>query len=142
MCTSLYFVFEFFLHRKCIQGLLSDRMVFLTTHSTKYYSTADRIIQLEAGSILAQGNLETLKNTLAFEEFVHEEPGKQDMKIVDDGEVWGCSGKFVECANLEKEEEDQKRGSVSLKVYLKYLLYGASPCILFAVPILYFSGAG
>ena len=99
----------------------------------------DRIVQLKEGRILAQGNFETLKTALSLIESVQ---GIEDGKIVDHSEVWGDTGKFLEGVNLGKEEEDRKRGMVSLKVYLSYLLYGASPFVVLAVLVMYFTGAG
>ena len=128
--------------RKCIQGLLSDRIVLLTTHATKYYSVADRIVLLEGGTIATQGNLETLKTTLPLTESVHDEPGIKDNEMVGNVELWGDTGKSIEGVNLEEEEEERKRGIVPLKVYLEYFLYGASPFILLLVPVVYFSGGG
>ena len=125
--------------------MLSDRIVLLTTHAANYYSKADRIVQLEGGSILAQGNFESLKTTLPLTRPDEDAPGiNDDRKAVDHDEIWGGTGtgKPVKSVDLEEDEEDRERGSVSFKVYLQYLLYGASPCILLAVPALYFSGAG
>ena len=100
---------------------------------------ADRIVQLEGGKIVAQGDFESLKATLSLMKTVLDEPG---IKNVNHGEVQGDTDKFVNGVNLEKQEEDKKRGIVPLKVYLEYLRYGASLFVLLAVPMLYFSGGG
>ena len=130
------------MHRNCIRGLLSDRIVLLTTQATKYYSLADRIVQLDRGTIAVQGDFETLKTKLPLTEPAPVELGVKDREIVDHDEVWSRTEKTMKCANMKEEEEDRKRGLVSLKVYLKYLLHGASPLILVFFLVVYFSGAG
>jgi ABC-type multidrug transport system ATPase subunit len=122
--------------------LLSDRIVLLTTHATKYYADAAHIVQLEGGTIVAQGSFEALKTTLPLKGSILDESCARGSKIVGQREVWSHDGKDVEGVNLQEEEEDRKSGSVSLKLYLEYLLHGASPFILVLVPVLYFSGAG
>ncbi len=97
---------------------------------------------MEGGTIVAQGSFEALKTTLPLKGSSFDEPSAKDNKIVGQREVWGHDGKFVEGVNLQEEEEDRKSGRISLKVYLEYLLHGASGFILFVVPMLYFSGAG
>ena len=82
---------------------------------------ADRIVQLEGARILDQGNFKTLETTLPSGELVHNEPSIQDIKKGNDGEIWKDAKEIGESANLEKEDEDRRRGSVSLKVYLKTL---------------------
>ena len=127
--------------RNCIQGLLSDRIVLLTTHATKYYPMADRIVQLgEGGVILTQGSYETFKTTLPLNVSLEDDTSPKDR--VDRRELWGDNEEFVEGVNLEKEEEERKSGTVSLKFYVEYLLHGASPFIALLVPVLYISGAG
>jgi hypothetical protein len=101
---------------------------------------ADRIVQLGEGGVIAfQGNFETLKNTLPLDGSVVDDTSPKDGKQRD---VWADNKESVEGVNLEQEEEDRKSGTVSLKVYLKYLLHGASPFIVLLVPMFYFSGAG
>ncbi len=97
---------------------------------------------MEGGTIVAQGSFEALKTTLPLESSSLDEPCAKDNKIVGQREVWGHDGKNEQGVNLEEEQEDRKSGSVSLKLYLEYLLHGASPFILLVVPVLYFSGAG
>ncbi len=121
---------------------MSDRIVLLTTHATKYYAEADHIVQLQGGTIVAQGSFEALKTTLPVKGSSLDESCAKDSKIDGQSEVWVHDGKDEQGVNLQEEEEDRKSGSVSLKLYLEYLLHGASPLILLVVPVLYFSGAG
>jgi hypothetical protein len=101
---------------------------------------ADRIVQLGEGGVIAfQGNFETFKTTLPLGESVADEAS---LKNGNQQEVWADNKKSVEGVNLEQEEEERRRGTVSLKVYLRYLLHGASPLIVLLVPVLYFSGVG
>jgi hypothetical protein len=97
---------------------------------------------LDRGTIAVQGDFETLKTKLPLTEPAPVELGVKDREIVDHDEVWGRTEKTMKCANMKEEEEDRKRGLVSLKVYLKYLLHGASPLILVFFLVVYFSGAG
>ena len=101
---------------------------------------ADRIVQLGEGGVIAfQGNFETFKTSLSLDESVEDDANLKNGK---QREVWADNKESVEGVNLQNEEETRERGTVSWKVYLKYLLHGASPFLLLLVPVLLFSGAG
>ena len=48
--------------KKCLLGLLADRIVLLTTRTSHYLREANYIVKLKRGVIVAQGNFVLMKN--------------------------------------------------------------------------------
>ena len=125
------------LRRQCIQGLLSDRIVLLTTHATKYCAVASHIVHLDGGRIVNQGTFEAVKSSLPIDE-----SNEKTSKSESQRNVWSDAGELMRGVSLKEEKEDRNFGSVSWKLCLDYFRNGASCLFLIIVPIIYFSGQG
>ena len=122
----------------CFSNFLKNKTVILVTHQIQYLYQADRILVLENGKLLADENMENLKNSnidlirnLGSEEIfddliaVNKEENFDDLTCPDDEE------------NLE---ETRTRGKISAGVYLGYFRAVRSwPLVIFVVLIEFFS---
>ena len=132
--------------KNCLRGLLADRIVLLTTRTTRYLKEADYIVKLKGGVIVAQGNFNEIK-----EEFSEIECGADKPSVSSAEGHLGIDQKNA-CEEMVQSEkmgeilreakEDREIGSVSRHVYWEYFVNGASPLILLLVASVYLVGQG
>ena len=111
---------------------MANKIVLLTSHDTRYYREADRIIHLKDGKIEDEHSL--------VERELEEKSATRETKTAKD--VWCDPGKHEKATSLKQEEEDREHGRVAFKVYKEYFLYGASAIVLFIISIVFLSGQG
>ncbi|VDM49698.1 unnamed protein product [Toxocara canis] len=61
-----------YLFEKCITGFLKPKIVILVTHQVQYLQSADRILLMRGGEVLASGTLNQLKNLSTFADILQE----------------------------------------------------------------------
>ena len=130
--------------KNCLRGLLADRIVLLTTRTTRYLKEADYIVKLKGGVIVAQGNFNEIK-----EEFSEIEcgPGKPSVSSAE-----GHTDQKNACEEMVQSEkmgeilreakEYREIESVSNHDYWEFFVNGASPIILLLVALVYLVGQG
>ena len=130
--------------KNCLRGLLADRIVLLTTRTTRYLKEADYIVKLKGGVIVAQGNFNEIKEEFSEIECRPDKPsvssaeGHTDQKNACEEMVQ--SEKMGE--TLREAKEDREIGSVSHHIYWEFFVNGASPLILLLVALVYLVGQG
>lgn len=113
---------------KCIQTLLSDRITLLVTHQVQFLKGADYIVVLNEGSVVGVGSYselvekKLLNGALQTTEVAKEsnnQSSKSKIKTtldpVDD---------LDSAEDLKEEEEDRSIGSVTYKLYWRYIRAG------------------
>ena len=135
---SQYFTISHY--RCCIRGLLSDRIVLMTSHMNQYFPDADHLVHVEEGRIVNQGDFEAMKPTLQMMMSNLDQRSTKESK--NEHAVWSAIGESSGGVNLEEERENRQSGRVSLKLWFEYFHHGASLFFLILIPVLYFSGAG
>ena len=132
-----YDIFE-----KCINGVLDNKTRLMITHNHKALRDAKHIVVMAEGSILAKGDFSTLctsgfdldaivqvagqsSGTAKMETAINQAPLESEIKS------------DQEYSRLEIAEEDRMIGSVSWKLYWRYIQAGMH-CILAAALAIFF----
>ena len=123
--------------RHCFRGLLSDKIILLTTSNTRYYQEADRIIHLKDGKI------RELKAGVQLAELCGPENDTttEEKKSADDEMPYDPDNLDIGVP-LKQEREKREVGRVAFKVYKEYFSYGASAIVWFFLVLVLFSGQG
>ena len=110
------------LFHECIRGSLKGKTVILATHQVHFIPEADKILVLEGGDLIFFGNYNELKNRddirdilgdFAFRETANEKVKKKIETAPQDTNQ-----------KLSIEEEEITEGTVAIKSYIKYALFG------------------
>ncbi|MFP5384782.1 MAG: ATP-binding cassette domain-containing protein [Bacteriovoracia bacterium] len=105
---------------RLIFGHWKNKTRIVTTHRLSHLRRFDRIIFLEKGRILAQGNFDSLLLNPDFQQFIHDhQKEEQEEKKVNEKKVINFTKKTSE--NKSVEAEEQKTGEVALSLYWDYL---------------------
>ncbi|KAI8614494.1 P-loop containing nucleoside triphosphate hydrolase protein [Chytriomyces sp. MP71] len=136
----------------CINGFLRDKARVLVTHQLQYVTSADSVVLLENGSIMAQGSYEIVQKTeTSFSKIMADfftRDAFADAEIHEEEDV-GASTDTLK-ALVRKEQvlksqgtgpaqptvfikEEAAKGSVSLAVYSSYFRAGASTLLIVLV---------
>ena len=112
---------------KCINGVLGNKTRLMITHNHKVLRDAKHIVVMEEGSILAKGDFSTLCasgfDLDAIIQDAEQKPGTAQMETPQ-GSLESEIKSDQEYANLEIAEEDRMIGSVSWKLYWRYIQAG------------------
>ena len=120
-------------YRHCIQELLANKIILLTTHDTKYYHEADHIVHLRDGKI------EVLETYTTFSDSNLGKGSEKNKKKI---EALGDSGERERAQTLKPQEEGHEIGRVAFNVYKEYFLFGGSALVLIVIALVFFSGQG
>ena len=129
----------------CLRGLLVDRIVLLSTHTTRFRKEADYIVKLKRGVVVSQGTFESMKDKLigmGSEEDYHSLTFEEENSEMDESLRREIKENEPTDALFCLAKEDRETGNVSFKVYLKYFTYGASIAVLLFVALVLWSGQG
>ncbi|XP_028391901.1 multidrug resistance-associated protein 4-like [Dendronephthya gigantea] len=121
--------------RHCIRGLLANRIVLLTTHDTKYYHQADRIVYIRNGKVEELTPQTYAPSPDSKMKKLNEEHDEKTVTLRGSGEHGGAQ-------TLQPEEEERETGRVAFNVYKEYSLFGASASVLVVIALVFFSGQG
>ena len=124
-------------YRYCIKGLLSGKIVLLTTHNTRYFQEADQIVYLR------EGKHEELKFDAPQREMLVKESVEHDKEMSEDNKD-ECheDNERNDKKSINQDVEERGIGRVTFKVYKEYFAYGAYAIVCFIVALVYFSGQG
>ena len=130
----------------CLRGLLVDRIVLLSTHTTHFMKEADYVVKLKRGVIVSQGKFESMKDELTG---MGSEEDHHSLTFAEENAVMDKSQMKKEMEENEptgalfcQVKEDRVTGNVSFKVYGEYFTYGASVAVLLFVALVLLSGQG
>ena len=137
--------------KKCLRGLLADRIVLLTTRAGRYLREANYIVKLKRGVVVAQGNFELMEKELS--DVILDGDQLQDAVISDHHDVeyseidkdYSLGRKDQNETTggmLQEEKEDREVGNISIKIYWKYFVNGASTFMLLLMALVFVSGQG
>lgn len=133
-----------FIFKRCILGLLSDKVRLMVSHKESHMNLADQVIVLDNGSLVAKGTVlelngnEALADTLETRH-VTEDKKVQEMLLLEE-QIRSSKEKTSENSlirSMEITEEDRVTGAVSFKLYWNYLRAGVHPFILAALIIMF-----
>ncbi|CAG9316734.1 unnamed protein product [Blepharisma stoltei] len=131
------------LFNKCIKGFLNSKTVILATHQIHYISEADKILVLDSGKQLFFGTYEDLKTkdniSHIVGELMHQFESKEEesnTKIIEEG-----TKKQVTGDKLSIQEEERAQGSVPLKIYYRFLMFGFNSIAAFPFMLALLVGA-
>ena len=128
---------KFVCYRYCIKGLLSDKIVLLTTHNTRYFQEADQIVYLKEGKH-EESKFDAPQGEMLLKESIeHEEEMSEDNK-----DECHEDNKRNDKKSINQDVEERGIGRVTFKVYREYFAYGAYTIVCFIVALVYFSGQG
>ena len=131
--------------RKCLRGLLANRIIILTTHHFRYLDETDWIVRLEHGVVMAQGDYTTMRNEVHGLKYAEENAEASSTE--------GSKSKFINFVEktgedeplgeaLREEKEDRETGSVQFKVYWEYLKHGLPGAVLLSIAVVFCLGQG
>ena len=129
--------------KRCILGLLSDKVRLMVSHKNYHMNLADQVIVMDNGSLVAKGTVLELNGNEALAEtletrHVTEDKKSQEMLLVE--EQISSKEKTSENSpirSMEITEEDRETGAVSFKLYWDYLRTGVHPFILAALIVMF-----
>ena len=124
--------------KQCIQEMLSDKLRLMVSHKDQYMKSADQVVVMENGFLLARGTFEDLNNNGAFKGILEthnsidgtnksqkisllEEPSETSKDPCPDNSP---------SKSMEIPLEDRATGTVSFKLYWNYLKAGLHPIAL------------
>ena len=131
---------------RCIQTLLMDKLRLLVTHQLQFLSGADYIIVMNQGKISDEGTYMNLTESNALKGIEEtsfstpESAGKKSNKTRLPSLTTTSDTEDVK--ELMEEEEDRSTGSVTLKLYWRYLRAGLPTALLILLGILLLVGQG
>lgn len=138
------------LFTECIRGLLSDKCCLLVTHHHQFLKSADNILVLKKGTVIANGKYSALqdKDILSRFEFVgRDNQGKvscsrrTSLSLRRKGTISSFIGQDV-FADLEEDEEERLVGSVTWGLYWHYFRSAYPAVLLFCLLFLVFFAQG
>ncbi|KAM6893207.1 ATP-binding cassette sub-family C member 4 [Lycodopsis pacificus] len=136
------------LFEKCICGLLRNKLRILVTHQLQYLKSADQIVVLKEGHMVAKGTYTELQQsgldfTSLLKEEEEEQPLSQDLLIrtrtLSQNSQTSSIQSVKDGDQLPAEtvqtvaEESSAQGNIGASLYVKYLKAGASVVVLLIV---------
>ena len=125
---------------KCINGVLDNKTRLMITHNHRALRDAKHIVVMEEGSILAKGDFSTLCTSgFDLDAIIQDAEQKSGTAKMENpqGSLESEIKSEQECSSLEIAEEDRMIGSVSWKLYWRYIQAGMH-CILAAALATFF----
>lgn len=123
--------------KHCIKGYLKGKTVILATHQIHVMSEADKILVLDKGTQLFFGTYEELQQREDVFHIVGELMNKVEEKDTAETPETLKEEKKIEVKDkLSIQEEERAVGSVPIKSYFRYLLYGFRTACAFPLLIL------
>ncbi|TNN61503.1 Multidrug resistance-associated protein 4 [Liparis tanakae] len=138
----------FLLTTRCICGLLKNKLRILVTHQLQYLKSADQIVVLKEGHMVAKGKYAELQRSgVDFTSLLKEEeepPGDALMRTrtLSENSVRSHTSSLHSVKDGDQlpaetvqtvAEESRAQGNIGVALYLKYLKAGASVAVLLAV---------
>lgn len=133
------------LFRKCVRGLLSEKICVLVTHQHQFLESNDEIIVMERGSIECQGKYYDLlhnkmlsKNTFAGKRYQRKESLKSSVPLRRRRTETSLGLPTMEEVkdDLNEEGEDRMIGKVSWTLYWKYFRSALPAALLMCLFVL------
>ncbi|XP_056287089.1 ATP-binding cassette sub-family C member 4-like isoform X2 [Pseudoliparis swirei] len=136
------------LFEKCICGLLKNKLRILVTHQLQYLKSADQIVVLKEGHMVAKGKYAELQRSgVDFTSLLKEEeepPGDVLMRTrtLSENSVRSHTSSLHSVKDGDQlpaetvqtvAEENRAQGNIGVALYLKYLKAGASVAVLLAI---------
>ena len=125
---------------RCINGVLGNKTRLMITHNHSALRYAKHIVVMEEGSILAKGDFSTLCTSgFDLDAIIQDAEQKSGTAKMENpqGSLESEIKSEQECSSLEITEEDRMIGSVSWKLYWRYIQAGMH-CILAAALATFF----
>ncbi|KAK7882506.1 hypothetical protein WMY93_028680 [Mugilogobius chulae] len=119
---------------ECICGLLKKKPRILVTHQLQYLKSADQIVVLKEGHVVAQGTFSELQHCgVDFTSLLEDEENPEDERhtysLMD-----GTQSQAVVMQPIQ--EESRSEGDVGLRLYVRYFKAGANHMILLVLILL------
>ena len=124
--------------KQCIQEMLSDKLRLMVSHKDQYMNSADQVVVMENGFLLARGTFEDLNNNGAFKGILETHNSidgtnkSQKISLLEEPSETSkdpCSDNSPS-KSMEIPLEDRATGTVSFKLYWNYLKAGLHPIAL------------
>ena len=124
--------------KQCIQEMLSDKLRLMVSHKDQYMKSADQVVVMENGFLLARGTFEDLNNNGAFKGILETHNSidgtnkSQKISLLEEPRETSkgpCSDNSPS-KSMEIPLEDRATGTVSFKLYWNYLKAGLHPIAL------------
>lgn len=124
--------------KQCIQEMLSDKLRLMVSHKDQYMKSADQVVVMENGFLLARGTFEDLNNNGAFKGILETHNSidgtnkSQKISLLEEPSETSkdpCSDNSPS-KSMEIPLEDRATGTVSFKLYWNYLKAGLHPIAL------------
>lgn len=122
----------------CICGYLRDKCVVLVTHQLQYLKSVEKIVLLQEGRVVVQGNYESIRSsknvfTKLLEEIEHEEE-----EIRRKSRLLSISEEEVSDNDIQVLKREEKgTGNISWHVYKSYLEAGGNWLKLFFIAMIF-----
>ncbi|KAL9971579.1 hypothetical protein ACROYT_G017757 [Oculina patagonica] len=106
----------------CINGLLQDKTRLMVTHNLEALKDAKHIVVMKEGSILVKGDFLSVFNSGLNFDVINKIAGKSEAATLQMEKASNQEGILDEKpGSLEMDEEDRVIGSISWKLYWRYL---------------------
>ena len=124
--------------KQCIQEMLSDKLRLMVSHKDQYMNSANQVVVMENGFLLARGTFEDLNNNGAFKDILETHNSidgaskSQKISLLEEPSETSkdpCSDNSPS-KSMEIPLEDRATGTVSFKLYWNYLKAGLHPIAL------------
>lgn len=138
-----------YIFKHCILGILSDKVRLMVSHNDHHMNSADQVLVLDNGSLIADGKFLELCRDETFKDFLESQHIKEDSKAREifslEHQIKTSKEKSSEKSAMKSmkiPEEDRETGTVSFKLYWDYLRAGVHPLALAMLVILFLVSQG
>lgn len=141
-----------FIFKHCILGMLSDKLRLMVSHKEYSIKSADQVIILRDGSVIAKGKFEELHEDEAVKDFLEPRSNRigneaRNTLLLERQSMaaqWDRSENILDKSSrsMATPEEDRVTGTVSFKLYWDYLRAGLNPVALVALIIIFILSQG
>ena len=141
-----------FIFKHCILGMLSDKLRLMVSHKVYSIKSADQVIILRDGSVIAKGKFAELHEDEAGKDFLEPRSNRigneaRNTLLLERQSMaaqWDRSENILDKSSrsMATPEEDRVTGTVSFKLYWGYLRAGLNPVALVALIIIFILSQG
>ncbi|XP_068674150.1 ATP-binding cassette sub-family C member 4-like isoform X5 [Montipora foliosa] len=133
-----------YIFNECILGMLSDKLRLMVSHKDSYMNSADQVVVMDNGSLVACGTFVDLNNNGALKDILEFQQNREDEKsqeipLLEDQNGTpdeGSSDNSIS-KSMEIPLEDRATGTVSFKLYWNYFRAGLHPLALAGLTVMF-----